>query len=149
MECTDLQMLAAETLYNMERGVRPVVFGSSKTEAENDKKKTGRVSAVKAALVAGVVLLLSVHFSGVLKNSVTGRVVGSHGPINCDIRFHSSSGAVCCSTDASGRFSTRLYGGVYRVVVEKRPGLPMAYQRLSTTPLRVRAEDGLVLRIVD
>ena len=141
-------MLAAETLYNMERGVRPIVFGSSK-KAEEKKSAIGKASAIKAVSFALVLLAFSVHISGVLKNSVTGIVVGSHGPINCDIRFHSSSGMVSlCSTDAAGRFSTRLYGGVYRVVVEKRPGLPKAYQSLSTTPLRVRAKDDLVLKIV-
>lgn len=150
MECTEIQILAAEALYNIERGIRPVSFGGAKNKIETRGRSVGKMSISKMVLLA-MVLASSIHFSGILKNSVEGRVVSSHGPFNCDLGFHSFWGVSRCSTDASGRFQVRLYGGVYRVVVERRPGLPGIYLSPSTTPLRLRAEteNGIVLRIAN
>ena len=144
-------VVAAETLYNLERGIRPVVFGSEKIlKSKVTKKRNESIPIVFVFLISFAALVpLFVHFTGLLKTSVTGQVISSNGVMACDMYFHSKGFRFYCETDAAGRFSTRLYGGVYRVVIVKRPGLPKSYQSISNTPLRVKAGEGLTLMIVN
>jgi hypothetical protein len=145
-------VVAAETLYNLERGIRPVVFGSEKAfKSKATKTKNKSIPLVLVFLISfSAFVPLFVHFTGLLKTSVTGQVTSSDGVMACNMYFHSSKGfSSYCETDAAGRFSTRLYGGVYRVVIVNRPGVPQAYQSISKTPLRVKAREGLTLRIVN
>ncbi len=148
--CRPAHVIAAEALYNLERGIRPVVFGGERILKSKATKKKSLPIVLIFLFSFAVFVTLFVHFTGLLKKSVTGQVMSSDGVMACDMYFHSSSGfSSYCETDAAGRFSTRLYGGVYRVVIVKRPGLPKAYQSISNTPLRVKAGEGLTLNIVN
>jgi hypothetical protein len=145
-------MIAAEAVYNLEKGIVPVVFGrDKKVVSKAAPKATPKRSFVRCAFVSLLLpAVLAVHFMGVFKTPVSGRVLSSDGVMACDMYFCSSNGhRSFCVTDAAGRFSTKLYAGTYRVVIEKRPGLPKAYQSILTTPLRVKAGEDLTLKVVN
>jgi len=148
MECTGVRTIAAEAVYNLERGIVPVVFGhDKKVVAKAVPKRNFALHAFVSLFLSAVVV---VHFIGVFKTPVSGRVLSSDGVMACDMHFCSSTGyRSFCVTDAAGRFSTKLYAGTYRVVIEKRPGLPKAYQSILTTPLRVKAGEDLTLKVVN
>ena len=149
MECTEIQSIAAQALYNIENGIRPVVFKRKVIEAKVPRIFP-KVAAFFFAAFFSASLLMFVHFSGILKDQVSGSVSDSRGIMACNLHFYSSSGMISsCSTNAAGVFKTKLYAGTYRVVVEKRPGLPKSYQSISTTPLRIKAGKRLEIKIVN